>query len=128
MIEDMHVGTVAFEEGKYLLETEGQRQELPVEAVGDEARLKELVGQQVEVLYSEPKRAIVGLVARARLPVIVYPQWPPWPPRPPWPPCFGCYLPPIWLLKGVEREVRTNLARRFLEEGYFSEEVFNRLI
>jgi hypothetical protein len=140
MKEGMQMGKVIFEEEKYFLEIEGQRQELPVAAVGDEARLKELVGQEVEILYSEPKRDIVGLVAQERMAVMICPPWPPWPPwpppppppwppwPPPWPPCFMCYLPPIWLIEGVEREVQTNLAKRFLEEGYISEEVFNRLV
>jgi hypothetical protein len=47
----------------------------------------------------------------------------------PWPPFWIlCYLPVPWLTRGVEREVQTNLAKRFLEEGYISEEVFERHI
>ena len=115
-------GIVAYEEGKYFLEVEGRREELPTRAVAEEARLKELVGQEVEVLYSEPRRAVVGLVAKERMLIPCYVPWPPWPP------CFMCYLPASWLIRGVEREVQVNLAKRFLEEGYISEEVFERLV
>jgi hypothetical protein len=121
MREEKRTGILVFEEGKYFLEVEGRREEVPPEAVAQEARLKELVGQEVEVLYSEPKRAVVGLVARELMPILCYIPWPPLPP------CFMCYLPPPWVIRGVEQEVRTNLARRFLEEGYISEEVFERL-
>jgi hypothetical protein len=121
MREEKRTGIVVFEEGKYFLEVEGRREEVPPEAVAQEARLKELVGQEVEVLYSEPKRAVVGLVAKEFMPILCYIPWPPWPP------CFMCYLPPPWVIRGVEQEVRMNLARRFLEEGYISEEVFERL-
>jgi len=122
MEEETRVGTVGFEEGKYFLEVEGRREELPTWAVAEEARLKELVGQEVEVIYSEPRRAVMGLVAKELMPILCYIPWPPWPP------CFMCYLPAPWLIRGVEREVQVNLAKRFLEEGYISEEVFERLI
>lgn len=122
MREEKRTGTVVFEEGKYFLEVEGTREEVPAEAIAQEAQLKELVGQEVEVLYSEPKRAVVGLVAKEFMPILCYI------PGPPWPPCFMCYLPPPWVIRGVELEVRTNLAKRFLEEGYISEEIFERLV
>jgi hypothetical protein len=117
MREETRVGMVGYEEGKYFLEVEGEREDLPVGIVMEEAQLKELVGQKVDVLYSEPKRVVVGLVVEALPPILCY--VPPW-----W---FGCYLPPIWVLRGVEREVRVNLAKRFLEEGLISEGIFERL-
>ena len=115
-------GVVVREEGKYLLEVEGERQEIPLETVMDESQLESIVGQTVEVLYSEPRPAVVGILARERVPILCYVPWPPWPP------CFLCYLPVPWLLRGVEREVQVNLAKRFLEEGYINEEVFERLV
>jgi hypothetical protein len=114
-------GIVAYEEGKYLLEVEGKREELPTRDVAEEARLKELVGQEVEVLYSEPRRAVVGLVAKERILIPCYIPWPPWY----W---VTCYIPAPWVIRGLEREVQVNLAKRFLEEGYISEEVFERLV
>jgi hypothetical protein len=121
MDKNMSVGKIAFEKNRFFLEVEGKREEIPV-AAGDEGRLKEMVGQEVQVLYSEPKRAVVGLVGVERIPFFCYVPWPPWPP-----PCFMCYLPPYWLIRGVERQVQENLARRFLEEGVISAEVFERL-
>jgi hypothetical protein len=119
MKEEMHVGTIAFEKGKFYLEVEGRREEVPPGAVADEAQFKELVGREVEVLYSEPRRVVVGLVARELHPILCYVPWPRW---------VTCYLPAIWPIRGVEREVQANLAKQFLEEGYISEEVYERLV
>jgi hypothetical protein len=78
---------------------------------------------------------VIGLLGRRRPPIICYlPVWPPLPipplPIPPWPPFPGppCYLPPDWLIKGVEQEVRINLAKRFLEGGVIGQEVYDKLI
>jgi hypothetical protein len=118
MEEETRMGTVAFEEGKYFLEVEGRREELPIGLVAEEAQLKELVGQEVEVLYSEPRRIVVALVARERLRFTCYlPAWPPWPSHP-----------APWVIRGVEREVRANLAERFFEEKLISKEVYEKLV
>jgi hypothetical protein len=112
------VGKVLLEGDKYFIDVAGRREELPPGVIGDEAELKELVGEQVEVFYSEPTRFIVGLK---------HPRRPPWMcylPRPPW----LCYLPPPWVFKGFEKEIRLNLARQFLEEGLISKEVYDRLL
>lgn len=122
MNERMRMGTVIFEKGKYFLELEDRREELPVETVLVEDQLKKLVGQEVDVLFSEPRPAVVGLKAKDLMPILCYIPWPPWPP------CFLCYLPIPWMIRGVEREVQVNLAKRFLEEGYISEEVYKRLV
>jgi hypothetical protein len=122
MKERMRMGIVMFDEGKYFLEVEGRREELPLETVVEEEQLKKLVGQEVEVFFSEPRPAVVGIKAKELMPILCYIPWPPWPP------CFLCYLPVPWLIRGVEREVQINLAKRFREEGYISEEVFERLI
>jgi len=119
MKEETRVGTVGFEEGKYFLEVEGRREELLAGLVAQEAQLEKLVGQEVEVLYSEPRRLVVGLVAREIGPILCYIP-------PPVPPL--CYYPvDPWAFRGIEREVRVNLAKRFLEEGLISEGVFERL-
>ena len=124
MAERKKMGFVVFDEGRYFLEVEDRREPLPVETVLQEEQLEKLVGQEVEVLLSEPRQAVVGLVAKELLPFPIgcYIPWPPWPP------CFLCYLPVPWLIRGVERQVQVNLAKRFLEEGYISEEVFRRLV
>ncbi len=118
MKEETRVGTVSFEEGKYFLEVEGKREELPVGIVA-EAKLKELVGREVEVLYTEPRRFVAGLVDRKIGPILCYIPIP----IPPIP----CYIPPPWFFRGVEEQVRINLAKQFLEEGLISEEIFGRL-
>lgn len=112
------VGTIVMEGEKYFIDVAGQREELPVVVVGDEAELKEMVGTQVEVLYSEPTRFIVGLKPPRRPPWLCYL------PRPPW----LCYLPPPWVFRGFEQQVRVNLAKQFLEEGLISKEVYDRLV
>jgi len=118
MKKETRTGTVVFEEGKYFLEVEGRREELLAGLVADEEQLRKLVGEEVEVLYSEPKRFVVGLVSRKIGPILCY-VWPPWP---------VCYYPVPWILRGVEKEVRVNLAKRFLKEGLISEEVYDKLI
>ena len=125
MVERKKMGFVVFDEGRYFLKVDDRREELPVETVLQGEELEKLVGQEVEVLLSEPRQAVVGLIAKDALRFPIFCYVPPWPP---WPPCFMCYLPAPWLIKGVEREVQVNLAKRFLEEGYISEEVFRRLV
>ncbi|MGD8969756.1 MAG: hypothetical protein PVI07_19800 [Anaerolineae bacterium] len=120
MKEEERTGTVVLEEGKYFLEVAGERQELPPGFAAEE-QLKELAGREVGVLYSEPKRFVVGLVDRRLGPIICYLPIPPIPPIP-------CYIPPPWVFRGIEKQVRINLADRFLEEGYISEEVYEKLI
>jgi hypothetical protein len=115
------VGTVVLEGGKYFLEVAGKREELPAGLVAEEAQLKELVGQKVEVLYSEPTRFVIGLAARQRPPIVVC-YFPPLP----WPPC---YIPiPFWVMRGIEKEVRVNLAKGLLEEKIISKEVYEKLL
>lgn len=135
-------GKIILEEGKYFLDIDGKKQELPAGTI-DEAKLKELAGKEVEIIYSEPQSFVVGIKADKTiiLNCFIFP-WPPkppcyvpcyiWDPRPPWPPCyihcFVCYLPADWLIKGVEVEVRKNLAQRFLDEGIISKENYEKFI
>jgi hypothetical protein len=114
MPEEIREGTIIFEEGKYLLEVEGKREELPVGVRLQERQLKKLVGQKVEVLYTEPKQFVVGLKAFRRPPIL-------------------CYVPPVdWLidpavLTGVEKQVRLNLAKQFLKAKLISQEIYAKL-
>ncbi|HUW96613.1 MAG TPA: hypothetical protein VMW58_12575 [Anaerolineae bacterium] len=124
MKEASRKGMLIFEKGKYFLEVEGERQELPPGMGIDEAQLRDLAGKEVEVLYSEPKRFAIALLGPRMPPIICY--LPPWPPEP-WP-GPTCYLPVPWLIKGVEKEVRANLAKRFLDEGLINREVYDKLV
>jgi hypothetical protein len=54
-------GKVVHKEGKYFLDVAGKLEELPVGLPAGEKLLKEQVGQEVEVLYSIPKPAVVAL-------------------------------------------------------------------
>jgi hypothetical protein len=106
-------GKVAFREGQYYLETEGKLQVIPVGPHVDSASLKALVGQQVEVVYSEPRSFVVGLVAVS--PTIK---------RPP----ILCYIPaPIDLGGLVQEEIRAGLAKQFLDDGVLSKANFEKL-
>jgi hypothetical protein len=114
MPEEIREGTVVYEEGKYLLEVEGKREELPVGVRLQEAQLKKLVGQKVEVLYTVPRQYVVGLKGFRRPPIL-------------------CYVPPIdWqidlgLIRGVESQVRLNLAKQFLKANLITKEIYAKL-
>lgn len=128
-------GKIILEEGKYFLDIDGKKQELPAGTI-DEAKLKELAGKEVEIIYSEPQSFVVGIKVDKLPTITCYIR--PWPPHPPcyiWHPhppcymyCFVCYLPADWLIKGVEVEVRKNLAQRFLDEGIISKENYEKFI
>jgi len=118
MKEAIRRGKVFFEKGKYFLEVEGKRWELEAGGIIIDGRIEDLVGQEVEVLYSEPTRLVVGLVAKKIGGVLCYIR-----PHP------ICYIPADpWIFRGIEREVRVNLAKRFLEEKLISKEVFEKLV
>ena len=61
-------GTVVYEDGKYFLKYGGEK--LPLDIA--ESQLKELKDQKVEVLLSEPKQFVVGLVGKGRPPITCY--------------------------------------------------------
>jgi hypothetical protein len=110
---------MVYKDGKYFVEMEGRDEELPVGVLVDEAQFKELVGQQVEVLYSEPTRFVVGVVARVPRIRCYY---------------ILCYYPAdIWgryvgpAIPELGENVRIKLADRFLEEGLISREVHEKL-
>ena len=64
-------GTVVLKDGAFLLEAEGKFHAIPVGPHTQPAQLKELAGKKVEILYSEPKSFIVGLVG-GRVPILCY--------------------------------------------------------
>jgi len=120
MEEKQGRGMVLFEEGKYFLEVAGRRQELPPGFLAEE-QLKELAGREVELLWSEPTRFVVGIRGRRLPPIVCYLPIPPIPPIP-------CYIPPPWVFRGVEQQIRVNLAERFLADKVISKEVYEKLI
>lgn len=54
------VGKVIEKQGEFFLETEG-KPALALSPIVDEAQLKEMVGKDVEILYTDPKPSIVGI-------------------------------------------------------------------
>lgn len=113
MAEQPKTGTVVFKEGTYFLEAEGKRHAIPVGA-NVQTPLKELVGKQVEVLYSEPKSFVVGLVQAGASSFR--------------PPRVICYFPADpWAVGVVEEGARVALAQQFLNEGVLSPETFAKL-
>jgi hypothetical protein len=108
-------GKVSFRDGQYYLETQQKQQLIPIGPHVDPANLKALVGQQVEVLYSEPHSFIAGFVAVAADPAIKFRR-------------ILCYIPaPIDLGGVIEEGVRVGLAKQFLKDGVLSKANFEKL-
>lgn len=102
------VGTVIYAEGRYLLEADGRRREIPIGPLVDEAQLKELVGKEVEIFLGEPP--VLGVRQPGRPGVI-------------------CYYPPpdFWHTAGILGDkVRLPLLKALRDEGWISQEVYDR--
>jgi hypothetical protein len=139
-------GVVIAEGDKFFLELAGSRVELQPQMMGGVDNLKALAGQKVEILYSEPTRFVVGLQAGRRPPILCYyqhgPYWETTVGAEPVPqyhvvitdeagirrPIIVCYVPAPGLIKGVEYEVRRNLANQLLQEGYISADVHEKIL
>ena len=111
------VGKVVHEGGKFFLNVDGQKSELPLGLGANEKQLRALVDQEVEVLYSEPIRFVVALVPRIpRIPHIL------------------CYMPApdtifnSSIVAAVDVATRTELANRLLSEKVISEAVREKII
>lgn len=101
-------GKVVHKEGKYFLEAEGKTEELSL-AHASAAQLKELAGQTVDVIYSEPKPSVIGIGGKH---------------------CFIlCYIPanPWGQVVIPEKELVQKLANKFLAEGLISKEIFDKI-
>ena len=117
MPEEMGKGVLDFAEGRFFLEVEGRREALPV-GIQDEGKLHEMVGQTVEILYSKPKPWVVAVkIPRIRCYYILC-----YYPAPPWHDYRGAIIP------AVDKELRVQLAERFMEEGLISDRVFEKLM
>ncbi len=136
-------GTVVASEGRYFLKYGTEQHELDPKLVGGEAVLKQLVGQEVD-LVTQATPWIVGVV-KDKVRIVCYlppPEF--WgagragigvnpaahfelqsaqlkAPRP------VCYVPADWVIRGVEERVRANLLRQFVEDKIIGQEVYNRL-
>jgi hypothetical protein len=108
MANQPKTGTVVLKDGTYFLEAEGKLHPIPVSPKTQPAQLKELVGQKVEILYSEPKSFVAGLL------------------RPGHPP-ITCYFQIETFFGVVPEEARVALAKQLLNEGLLSQETFNKL-
>lgn len=112
MKEGKQIGTVLFEEGKFFLQVEDHRRELPTEFLVDESQLEQVVGKDVEVIYAEP--AIHAL------------RWPGWG-------CVICYLPVPprcgwWDGWGLGDETRAALLKTLHTEGWISQEILEKAL
>lgn len=111
------MGKVIHEGGKFFIVVNDVRNELPLGLVADEGKLKELVGKEVEVLYTEPTRFIIALVPQVpRIPRII------------------CYIPlpdTIYgpsVITAVEKAARVNLATQLLNAGVISQAVHDKIV
>jgi len=137
-------GKVVFENGAYALIVGQDRYALPVEVIGAE-ELSKLQGKDVEVMLSEPITVPVAIKLPTRKPILCYV-----PPPDRWldfsqawahlaethteaiaatasNPILKkllqtCYLPRDWVIRGVEDQVRTNLANELLAAGVIGKE------
>jgi hypothetical protein len=132
-------GKVIQENGRYFVKVGTVKEELVAEAVGGAEALKALAGQSVEVLYSEPQSFIVGLRLKGRPPILCYLPVP-WIRRAPVHEHEAetaatfllrrptCYIPADWMVKGVEEQVRLNMAKELLDQGIINKEVYGKIV
>ena len=122
MSEEIKSGLLAHKDGKYVVQVEGQPEaiEVTVGLLENEERLRSLVGQHVDLLYSNPKPQLVGLMPKKAISHCYF---------------ILCYVPIPDLLKGykfpvtpvVDVTVRKELATKLFKEGTISQEVFNKM-
>lgn len=112
-------GTVVSKDGNFFLEVDGKQHPIPVGSHINVAQLKELAGQKVELIQSEPKSFVVGLVsasapsgAKAAVRSVR----------------VLCYFPADpYFLGVVDEGARAGLARQFLEQGVLSQANYEKL-
>lgn len=133
----MAKGRIESENGVFYLRWEGGRDELPGDLLESQPGLKELIGQDVEVLLSEPRSFVIGLRVPKRPPILCYLPAPPWISlgRPEQlAQAFNahlhpsCYVPADWMIRGVEEQVRRNLADRLLKDKVISKSVHDTIV
>jgi hypothetical protein len=102
------MGQVLYEDGKYLVEYEGQRHVMKAGDMVDPEALKKAVGLAAELV-------VVEIIVAVRIPRL---------------PCVLCYVPadPWVLFERVGPEVRKGMLRGFLDEGLITPEIFEQQI
>ncbi|MGD1149571.1 MAG: hypothetical protein ABR961_16665 [Thermoanaerobaculaceae bacterium] len=133
----MAKGHIELENGVYYLRWEGGRDALPADLLETQPTLKELAGKDVEVLLSEPRPFVVAVKMPKRPPILCYLPAPPWLslvsqeqfaeavrllPHP------LCYIPPIWMTRGVDDRVRQNIADQLLKEKVINQNVHDAIV
>jgi hypothetical protein len=146
-------GTVIAEGGKFFLDLAGHRLEIVPQLAGGVENLKGLAGQKVDILYSEPARFVAGLQVARRPPILCYVppitfghqqelelpggsaalasarnfhiaiQDPAGIKRP----VILCYVPAPEVIAGIEAQVRQNVAKQLLQQGYINQEVYDKV-
>jgi hypothetical protein len=109
MANQPKTGTVVLKDGTYFLEAEGKLRPIPISPKTQPAQLKGLVGQKVEIVYSEATSFVAGLVVGGRIPIL-------------------CYFPRDPDLSVVDEGARATLAKQFLNEGVLSQENYTKLV
>jgi hypothetical protein len=113
MEEKVTKGKVGYKEGKYFLDVAGKMEELPVGLLVDEKFLKEQVGQEVEVLYSTPRPAVVAIKS-LRIPRIIL-----------------CNIPAWEWVAGIitqpSAEMTRVVATKLLKEGVITQGVYDKM-
>lgn len=116
-----NIGTVVRDKEKYFLEMivgRDKKERLPLGSMLDEAQLKELVGKDVEILYSDPKPSVVGILTKMQRCYFILCYYPP----APWRDTIGTVVPL------VDKGVRTQVADKLLNEGVISKEVHGKIV
>lgn len=108
-------GTLLLKEGNLFVEIGGKLELLPV-AHGEIEHLKPLIGKKVEVILSEPKRFIAGVILAEESHLAKRP------------PRILCYVPaPDYFKAVIEERARIEIAKQMLESGLLSKEAFNKI-
>jgi hypothetical protein len=108
-------GTVMYKEGTFFLEMEGKQHVIPVGPHLKATQLKDLLGQKVDVVFSEPISFVIGLVSASAKPGVR-------------PPRVICYIPVDPFAFGVVDEAaRRGLAQQFVEQGVLSKANYEKL-
>lgn len=109
-------GTVVEKDGTFFLEVDGRPHPIPVGSHINLQQLKELAGQKVELIQSEPKSFVVGLVpAPAAKAGVHFTR-------------ILCYFPADpYLLGVVDEGARLGLAKQFLDQGVLSKANYEKL-
>lgn len=138
-------GKVLSNEGQYFIQYENQIQEIDPRLVGGVEVLKQLEGQEVE-LVTQVSPWIVGVISD-KVRIVCY-----LPAPDVWGAVRGgigaissahlhleqdiaqvkiprviCYVPADWVIRGVEDVVRRNLLKQFVEDKIIGAEVYDRL-